>query len=59
MNFILLAVIVLGAIAFVAALILYVCAKKTTGSVRCSRCCLAPIVVVVALPDVQPWPEPW
>ena len=28
MNFILLAVIVLGAIAFVAALILYVCAKK-------------------------------
>lgn len=61
MDFILIAVAVLGGIGLIAALVLYVCSKKfavfeTRASQRLPRRCPVPTVVVAALPVVAVWP---
>lgn len=64
MNFILIAVLVLGAIALIAALVLFGVSKKFAveedprlGQVE--RFCQVPTVVVAVLPDVLVWPQLW
>ena len=64
MDFILSAVIVLGGIALVAAVILYVCSKKFAvyedpRLALSLRLCLVQIVVVAAIPAVPVWLMPW
>ena len=64
MNFILIAVLVLGAIALIAALVLFGVSKKFAveedprlGQV--GEICQVPTVVVAVLPDVLVWPQLW
>ena len=61
MNFILIALVVLGGIALVAAVILYICSKKFAVheihvSDKWLPFCLVPTVADAALPVVQVWP---
>ena len=60
MNFMMIAVAVLGAIGLVAALVLYVCSKKFAvyEDPRISQVA-ALLPGVAALPDVVPWPMLW
>ena len=65
MNYIVVAVLTLGGVALLAAVVLYiVCraglpSRKTLASRTCRSVCLVPTVAVVALPDVQPWQKRW